>query len=92
MKELPFDTVIIGDLKDLEELAPKSDLIITNSHGVSLAEHIKIPLYRMGYPIYDRLGMGQRCLVGYSGTMRFLFEVGNLLMEEEAKHNPITLH
>ena len=46
----------------------------------------------MGYPVYDRLGMGQRCLIGYSGTMRFLFDVGNLLMEEEAKHNPITLH
>ncbi|BDA40034.1 nitrogenase iron-molybdenum cofactor biosynthesis protein NifN [Candidatus Atelocyanobacterium thalassae] len=92
LKELPFDTVVIGDLKDLEELAPGSDLIITNSHGTSLADEFKIPLYRMGYPVYDRLGMGQRCLIGYSGTMRFLFDVGNLLMEEEAKHNPITLH
>jgi nitrogenase molybdenum-iron protein NifN len=92
LKELPFDTVTIGDLKDLENLAPNSDLIITNSHGTSLANHLKVPLYRMGYPVYDRLGMGQRCLIGYRGTMRFLFDVGNLLMEEEAKHSPINLH
>ena len=92
LKELPFDTVTIGDLKDLENLAPNSDLIITNSHGTSLANHLKVPLYRMGYPVYDRLGMGHRCLIGYCGTMRFLFDVGNLLMEEEAKHSPINLH
>jgi nitrogenase molybdenum-iron protein NifN len=81
LKELPFDTVTIGDLEDLEDLAPGSDLIITNSQGKSLADRLHIPLYRMGYPIYDRLGNGSRCLIGYRGTMQFLFDIGNIFIE-----------
>ena len=81
LKELPFDNLTIGDLEDLEDLASGSDLIITNSHGKSLAKKLDIPLYRMGYPIYDRLGNGSRCLVGYKGSMQFLFDLGNIFIE-----------
>jgi nitrogenase molybdenum-iron protein NifN len=72
---------MIGDLEDLEDLASGSDLIITNSQAKGLAEKLHIPLYRMGYPIYDRLGNGSRCLVGYRGTMQFLFDLGNIFLE-----------
>ena len=81
LKELPLENVTIGDLEDLENLAPGSDLIITNSQGKDLAKKLNIPLYRMGYPIYDRLGNGSRCLVGYKGSMQFLFDVGNIFIE-----------
>ena len=81
LKELPCEDITIGDLEDLENLAPGSDLIITNSQGKSLAEKLNIPLYRMGYPIYDRLGNGSRCLVGYKGSMQFLFDLGNIFIE-----------
>lgn len=81
LKDLPFDSVTIGDLEDLEDLAPGSDLIITNSQGKSLADRLHIPLYRLGYPIYDRLGNGSRCLIGYRGTMQFLFDLGNIFIE-----------
>ncbi|MGK7896773.1 MAG: nitrogenase iron-molybdenum cofactor biosynthesis protein NifN [Xenococcus sp. (in: cyanobacteria)] len=81
LKDLPIEEVIIGDLEDLEDLAPGSDLIITNSQGKGLAEKLNIPLYRMGYPIYDRLGNGSRCLVGYRGTMQLLFDLGNIFIE-----------
>ena len=81
LKELPIDNVTIGDLEDLESLALGSDLIITNSQGKSLADKLHIPLYRMGYPIYDRLGNGSRCLVGYKGSMQFLFDLGNIFIE-----------
>jgi nitrogenase molybdenum-iron protein NifN len=81
LKELPFDSVTIGDLEDLEDLAPGSDLIITNSQGKSLANRLHIPLYRIGYPIYDRLGNGSRCLVGYRGTMQLLFDLGNIFID-----------
>ena len=81
LKELPIDNVTIGDLEDLEDLAADSDLIITNSQGRGLAEKLNIPLYRMGYPIYDRLGNGSRCLIGYRGTMQFLFDLGNIFIE-----------
>lgn len=80
LEELPCDNVTIGDLDDLENLASDSDLIITNSQGKNLAETLHIPLYRMGYPIYDRLGNGSRCLIGYRGTMQFLFDLGNIFI------------
>ncbi|MFW6357626.1 MAG: nitrogenase iron-molybdenum cofactor biosynthesis protein NifN [Chroococcales cyanobacterium] len=81
LEKLPIDHVIIGDLEDLEELAKGSDLIITNSQGKSLAKKLHVPLYRMGYPIYDRLGNGFRRLVGYRGTMKFLFDLGNIFID-----------
>lgn len=81
LKDLPIEEVIIGDLEDLEDLAPGSDLIITNSQGKTLADKLNLPLYRLGYPIYDRLGNGSRCLVSYRGTMQFLFDLGNIFIE-----------
>jgi nitrogenase molybdenum-iron protein NifN len=83
LSDLPLESVTIGDLEDLENMADGCDLLITNSHGDALAKKLGVPLYRMGYPIYDRLGNGQRCLVGYRGTMNFLFDVGNLLLDYE---------
>ncbi|MEM7590180.1 MAG: nitrogenase iron-molybdenum cofactor biosynthesis protein NifN [Cyanobacteria bacterium P01_A01_bin.83] len=83
LQELPFEDVTIGDLEDLEDLASGSDLIITNSQGKGLAKKLNIPLYRMGYPIYDRLGNGSRCLVSYKGSMQFLFDIGNIFIELE---------
>lgn len=83
LNDLPVENVIIGDLEELEDRAFGSDLIITNSQGKSLAKRLNIPLYRLGYPIFDRLGNGSRCLVGYRGTMEFLFEVGNLFIDSD---------
>jgi nitrogenase molybdenum-iron protein NifN len=87
LEDLPLDTVTIGDLEDFEDLAAGSDLLIANSHGKRLARELDIPLYRMGYPIFDRLGNGQRCLVGYRGTIQFLFDLGNIFLEREEPHS-----
>lgn len=84
LSDLPIDQVTIGDLEDFAKLAPGADLIITNSRGKKLAQSLHIPLYRLGYPIFDRLGNGQRCLIGYRGTMQFLFDLGNLFIESES--------
>ena len=89
LEDLPIDSAIIGDLEDFEDAAAGSDLLITNSHGKAIAQRLGIPLYRLGYPIYDRLGNGIRCLTGYRGTIQFLFDVGNIFIEaEEAYHPP----
>ncbi len=87
LEQLPVDQVTIGDLEDFEDLAAGSDLLITNSHGKAIAKRLNIPLYRMGYPIFDRLGNGQRCLVGYRGTTQFLFDLGNIFLEQEETQN-----
>lgn len=83
LERLPVDEVVVGDLEDFEDLAKDCDLLITNSHGVSISGRLNIPLYRMGYPVVDRLGNSHRCFVGYRGTMQFLFDVGNIFLEAE---------
>lgn len=89
LKQLPLAKVMIGDLEDLEEVASGSDLLITNSNGVKLAKRLQTPLYRMGFPVFDRLGNGQRCTVGYRGTAHFLFDVGNVFLDAEANEHPM---
>jgi nitrogenase molybdenum-iron protein alpha/beta subunit len=89
LENLPVETVTIGDLEDFERLAAGSDLLIGNSNTSAIARRLQIPLYRMGFPIFDRLGNGQRCTVGYRGMMQLLFDLGNLFLEQEetqAKH------
>ncbi|MEM1368281.1 MAG: bifunctional nitrogenase iron-molybdenum cofactor biosynthesis protein NifEN [Cyanobacteria bacterium P01_H01_bin.15] len=83
LKDLPVPTVTIGDLEDFAELAPGADLLIANSNAKTLSKQLNIPLYRLGLPIFDRLGNGRRCTVGYDGTTQLLFEIGNLFLEAD---------
>lgn len=83
LDKLPVKSVTIGDLEDFEELAVGSDLLIGNSNVKAIAKRLSIPLYRLGLPIYDRLGNGQFTKVGYRGTMELLFGIGNLFLEQE---------
>ena len=83
LEKLCIEKVIIGDLEDFEQLAVGSDLLIGNSHTATIARTLNIPLYRQGIPIFDRLGIGQFTKVGYRGTMRLLFDIGNLFLEQE---------
>jgi nitrogenase molybdenum-iron protein NifN len=85
LEKLPIPSVTIGDLEDFEQLAVGSDLLITNSHGVAIAQRLKIPLYRQGIPIFDRLDHSQFSKVGYRGTIQLLFDIGNLFLEQETK-------
>ena len=88
LKNLPIDTVTIGDLEDFEAIAPGADLLIANSNAKTLAKRLDIPLYRLGFPVFDRLGNGQRCTIGYGGTTQLLFDIGNIFLEadEHAAH------
>jgi nitrogenase molybdenum-iron protein NifN len=87
LKEIPVEFVTIGDLEDLQNLAPGSDLLITNSQGKRVSKKLGIPLYRQGMPIYDRLGNGHFSCVGYRGTKELLFNIGNIFLEEEEAKN-----
>ncbi len=83
LEQLPVDRVTIGDLEDFEQQARGADLLVGNSHLGAIARRWQTPLYRLGFPVFDRLGNGQRCIVGYRGMMQLLFEVGNLFLEKE---------
>jgi nitrogenase molybdenum-cofactor synthesis protein NifE len=81
LDNIDADDVIIGDLGVIDELGEGADIIITNSNGYYSARRFDIPLMRIGFPIFDRLGPAQKVYVGYKGTRDFLFELGNLFLE-----------
>ena len=84
---MPSANVAVGDLDDVERAAAGGcDLLVANSHASDAAARLNVPLFRAGFPIYDRLGAAQRVSVGYRGTRELIFEIGNLLMERQQEH------
>jgi nitrogenase molybdenum-iron protein NifN len=90
LETVPVDEVLLGDLEDLELRSVGADLIVTHSHGRQAAERLQIPFYRIGIPVFDRLGAGQQVSVGYRGTRNLIFEVGNLIMANAHEPTPET--
>src|SRR5206468_11963925 len=81
--------VLIGDLEDLEDLAKARDcdLLITHSHGRQAAARLRIPFYRAGFPMFDRLGAGHLMSVGYRGTRDLVFDLANLIITDREDHH-----
>jgi nitrogenase molybdenum-iron protein NifN len=84
------DEVLIGDLEDLESRSAGCDLLITHSHGRQAAQRLHVPLYRMGFPMFDRLGAAHRVSVGYRGTRDLIFDIGNVFMADTHEPTPDT--
>ncbi|MGQ0682663.1 nitrogenase iron-molybdenum cofactor biosynthesis protein NifN [Bradyrhizobium sp.] len=91
LERVAADEVLIGDLEDLENLAKDRgcNLLISHSHGRQAAARLKIPFYRAGFPMFDRLGAGHLLSVGYRGTRDLIFDIGNLIIaDHEENHEP----
>ncbi|WP_065756382.1 nitrogenase iron-molybdenum cofactor biosynthesis protein NifN [Bradyrhizobium paxllaeri] len=91
LERIGTNEVLIGDLEDLEELARtrNCDLLITHSHGRQAAARLKIPFYRTGFPMFDRIGAGHQLSVGYRGTRDVIFSIANLVIaDREENHQP----
>ncbi|ASG20308.1 nitrogenase iron-molybdenum cofactor biosynthesis protein NifN [Nitrospirillum viridazoti] len=86
------DEVLIGDLEDLERRARERgcDLLITHSHGRQAAARLGIPFFRMGLPLFDRLGAGHLVSVGYCGARDLIFALSNLVMADTEQHHEAT--
>lgn len=72
-----------ADFKDIEEAARKhqANIMIGNSDGRRVAAELKIPIIRRGFPIHDHIG-GQRLkMTGYQGSLQYLDEITNGLIE-----------
>lgn len=79
---LPIDSVIVGDLDDLERAAMGSavKIVIANSHAAPTAARLGVPLLRAGFPQYDWVGGYARTWVGYRGARQALFDIANLIL------------
>lgn len=91
LDSIPAQRVIIGDLADMEDAvraAGGADLLVTHSHGRQSAERLGIPLLRVGFPIFDRLGTAHMQTIGYRGTRDLIFRVANLFMGQMHDHAP----
>lgn len=90
LERLPAVEVAIGDLEDLESRAGDCELLLTHAHGRQAAERLGIPFYRLGLPIFDRLGAAHLTTVGYRGTRDLIFNIGNLLIADGHEPTPDT--
>jgi nitrogenase molybdenum-iron protein NifN len=90
LRAVPAERVCVGDLADFEDAAEAAgaELLVTHSHGRRAAARLGVPLLRMGFPIFDRLGTAQRCTVGYGGTRDLIFTVANIVLAGLYEHAP----
>lgn len=86
--KMPCETVILGDLGDFEAAARAAgaQLLLTSSYGRHAAQALGLPLVRVGFPIFDRLGAQDLCRVGYRGSRAFFYEIANAM--QAAHHAP----
>lgn len=90
LAQVPSARVVIGDMDDLEQGAATGGaaLLLTHSHGRMAAERLGVPLFRVGFPMFDRLGAAHQRTVGYKGTRDLIFALGNLLLEHSHETHP----
>jgi nitrogenase molybdenum-iron protein NifN len=92
LEKLPADEVLIGDLEDLEMRARErgADFLVTHAHGRQMAERLELPFFRIGLPMFDRLGAAHLVTIGYNGTRNLIFNMANLLIEHNEMHHELT--
>ncbi|MBN2645004.1 MAG: nitrogenase molybdenum-iron protein subunit beta [Desulfuromonadaceae bacterium] len=57
------------------------DGIIGDTHGKYLARDHKIPLFRVGFPIIDRINLHRTPLIGYNGAVNLLSMIANKFLD-----------
>ncbi len=90
LEDVPCGEVVVGDLSDLEAGVERNsvDLLLTHSHGRMAAERLGTPLFRVGFPIFDRLGGQHRRSVGYRGTRDLVFALANAFISQLREPRP----
>lgn len=91
LANIPLDSIKIGDLEDLElsAQAKQAQLLISNSHAVTSAERLGVPILRCGFPLYDQIGGYAKTWIGYQGSRQTLFELANLVIHHAHEAIPI---
>ena len=66
----------------------RPDLIFGNTYAKYIARDEDIPLVRIGFPLYDRIGHQYFPLTGYGGALRLLEKVLNALLDRQDRDAP----
>jgi nitrogenase molybdenum-iron protein NifN len=90
LTNLPIESVLVGDLDDLERHARVADvdIIVANSHATEPARRLGLPLLRAGFPLYDQFGGFSRCWVGYGGSRQAIFDAANMIVGKRREIAP----
>ena len=57
------------------------DALIGDTHGKFAARDAKIPLFRFGFPIFDRVNKHRVPLIGYQGAINLVTEICNTFLD-----------
>ena len=57
------------------------DGLVGDTHGKFAARDAGIPLFRFGFPVFDRVNRHRYPLVGYQGAIHMLTEIANTFLE-----------
>jgi len=66
----------------------KPDLIFGNTYAKYIARDEDIPLIRIGFPIYDRVGHQYFPITGYRGALRLLEKILNAVLDRQDRDAP----
>ncbi len=66
----------------------RPDVIMGNTYCKYICRDMDIPLLRIGFPIYDRIGHSYVPVVGYRGGMHMLLKLLDLLMDRQDRDAP----
>jgi len=79
-----IDVLYGQDLRAVEVYLKENpvDLLIGNSDGRLIALDLGIPLIRMGFPVYDRVGYQRHSVLGYRGGMYLMDLITNTVLEK----------
>jgi len=57
------------------------DAIIGDTHGKFAARDAKIPLFRFGFPVFDRVNMHRSPIIGYQGVIHMVTDICNKFID-----------
>jgi nitrogenase molybdenum-iron protein beta chain len=64
------------------------DAVIGDTHGKFMARDAKIPLFRFGFPVFDRVNTHRSPIIGYAGTINMLTTICNKFLELKDDNAP----
>jgi nitrogenase molybdenum-iron protein beta chain len=79
-----IDVLIGQDLRAVEVYLKENpvDIMVGNSDGRLISLDLGIPLIRVGFPVYDRVGYQRQSIVGYRGGLYLMDLITNTILEK----------